>query len=595
MRVLGVNSVFHDPAAALVVDGEIVAASEEERFNRRKHGKPPVPFSTWELPEQSIRWCLRHAGLAASQLDAVAYSYDPSLAARVDGDVVGEDWEGLRTLYVERAPLFLKSALPGLDPERVRFVAHHVAHAASAYAAAPCDSSAVLVVDGRGERASYLAGRARRGGELEVLATQELPHSLGLVYETLTAHLGFRRASDEYKVMALASYGKPTWLSELRRLLRTTGDGGFAVERIDWGSFAPAVAAGTDRLRPEHADLAASVQRRLEEVLVELACWLHARTGERWLTMAGGVALNCVANSRLWRETPFEHVWVQPAAGDAGTALGAALHVSQQLGDEPAPMRTAALGREWGEDELAAWLERAGITCERPADIAETAAETLAADGVVAWFQGRSEFGPRALGHRSLLADPRRVENLERLNDVKGREQFRPVAPMVLHERAAEIFAGPLPSPHMLFTHSVARGWKSRIPAVVHVDGSARVQTVDPAHEPLIGRVLESFARRTGVPVLVNTSLNTAGRPMVDDPRDALECFGSAPIDLLAIGPFAVRRSIAGAGPFAVRRSVAGGDALAMRRSGAGGDALARARQRGATPRAESPAQETLG
>ncbi|HEV7584184.1 MAG TPA: carbamoyltransferase C-terminal domain-containing protein [Solirubrobacteraceae bacterium] len=557
MRVLGVNAVFHDPAAALVVDGEVVAAAEEERFSRRKHGKEAVAFSTWELPSQSARWCLRHAGIEPAELDAVAYSYDPALAPRPGADIAADDWEGLRTLYVERAPLFLRTLLPGLQPERVHHVPHHVAHAASAYGAAPCESCAVLVVDGRGERTSHLAGHAR-AGELEVLSAQTLPHSLGLLYEHLTEHLGFRRASDEYKVMALASYGRPTALRELRGLVRTTRDGGFHVEEIDWELFAPAVNPACDRWRPEHADLAASVQRRLEEVMLELAGWLHARTGERWLAMAGGVALNCVANSRLWRETPFEHVWAQPAAGDAGTALGAALHLAQTLGDRPCAMTSAALGREWSEPELVARLDGAGVLYERPPDLADTVAEALAGDQVVAWFQGRSEFGPRALGHRSLLADPRLVENLERLNDIKGREQFRPVAPIVLEERAAEIFEGPLPSPYMLFTHNVHPEWAGRIPAVVHVDGSARIQTVDRAREPLLASLLERFEQRTGVPVLVNTSLNTAGRPMVDEPRDALECFGSAPIDLLAIGPLVVRRGVR-ASPAASQASAADG------------------------------------
>jgi carbamoyltransferase len=277
-------------------------------------------------------------------------------------------------------------------------------------------------------------------------------------------------------------------------------------------------------------------------VLLDLAGWLHARTGDRVLTMAGGVALNCVANSRLAAEGPFEQIWVQPAAGDAGTALGAALHVAAQLGDVVRPMPGADLGRDFTEADLEAWLTTARVPYERPPDIAVAAAEVLAADGIVAWFQGRSEYGPRALGHRSLLAHPGHERNLERLNDVKGREQFRPVAPMVLASRAPELFEGPLPSPYMLFTHRVAAEWVDRIPAVVHVDGSARIQTVDPADEPLVARMLETFAARTGLPVVVNTSLNTAGRPMVDDPRDALECFGSAPVDALAIGPFLVRR-----------------------------------------------------
>jgi carbamoyltransferase len=539
MRVLGVNAVFHDPAAALVVDGETVAAAEEERFNRRKHGKPPVPFSTWELPEQAARWCLEHAGLSAADLDAVAYSYDPALAPAPARDLPADGWEGLRTLYARRAPLFLRTALPGLDPTQVTFVPHHVAHAASAHLAAPYADSSVLVLDGRGEATSHLAGRAR-GGQLDVLAAQALPHSLGLLYEDVTAHLAFRRSSDEYKVMAMAAYGQPRWLGALREAVYATGDGGFRVEPLDLAAFvAP---ARHEQWEAAHFDLAASLQTRLEEVLLDLVSWLHDQTGDAVLTMAGGVALNCVANARIARQGPFETVWVQPAAGDAGTALGAALHVAAANGDPVTGMTTAALGRGWTDDELAAWLTAADLDYDRPDDIAEAVAEILAANGVVAWFQGRAEYGPRALGQRSLLADARRAENLKRLNDVKGREQFRPVAPMVLAERAGAIFDGQLPSPYMLFAHRVRPEWIERIPAVVHVDESARVQTVDRDDDPLLARLLDAVERRTGVPLVVNTSLNTAGRPMVDDPRDALEVFGSAPIDALALGPFLLQR-----------------------------------------------------
>jgi carbamoyltransferase len=541
MKVLGINAVFHDPAAALVVDGVTIAAAEEERFSRRKHGKPPVAFSTWELPDQAMAFCLEQAGIGPGDLDAVAYSYDPDLAIQPRADITDDEWEGLRTLYARRAPLFLKTSLPGLDPERVRWVPHHVAHASSATFASGFDPCSVLVLDGRGERASHLAGRFA-GGELEVLAAQRLPHSLGLLYEELTAHLGFRRSSDEYKVMAMASYGAPEFLDAFRELVRADGQGGFTVADVDFSRFAPPLHAEAE-FTPAHAALASTVQHRLEEVLIDLARWLHERTGDADLVMAGGVALNCVANSRLWREGPFERIWVQPASGDSGTALGAAMHVARQLGDRVAPMHTAALGRGWDDEALAARLRTAGVAFERPDDLADAVAEVLAGDGVVAWFQGRSEYGPRALGHRSLLADPRRAENLEKLNDIKGREQFRPVAPMVLAERAAEIFEGPMPSPFMLFTHGVRPGWAERIPAVVHVDGTARIQTVDREQEPMVAAMLERFEARTGVPVVVNTSLNTAGRPMVDDPRDALECFGSAPVDALAIGPFLVRRA----------------------------------------------------
>src|SRR5688572_3509251 len=362
MKVLGVNAVFHDPAAALVVDGVTVAAAEEERFSRRKHGKPPVAFSTWELPEQSMAWCLTEAGVEPAELDAVAYSYDPDLAFQPDGDITAASWEGLRTLYARRAPLFLTAALPELDPACVRWVPHHVAHAASATFASGFDPCSVLVLDGRGERASHLVGRSV-GGELEILAAQELPHSLGLLYEELTAHLGFRRSSDEYKVMAMASYGSPRHLDAFRELVRADGNGGFVVEPVDLARFAPPLALGGE-FTGDHADLACTVQRRLEEVLLDLVRWLHARTGDRDLVMAGGVALNCVANSRIWREGPFERVWVQPAAGDSGTALGAAMHVAHDLGDAPAPMATAALGRGWDDAALAARLETAGVLFE---------------------------------------------------------------------------------------------------------------------------------------------------------------------------------------------------------------------------------------
>src|SRR5215208_5657830 len=367
--VLGVNAVFHDPAAAIVVDGEIVAAAEEERFSRRKHGKPPVAFSTWELPEQAMRFCLERAGLGPADLDAVAYSYDPDLGHAPGADITEAEWEGLRTLYVHRAPLFLRTSLPGLDPDCVRFVGHHVAHASSATFASGFDPCSVLVLDGRGERGSHLAG-AFDDGRLDILAAQELPHSLGLLYEELTAHLGFRRSSDEYKVMAMASYGRPAHLDAFRELVRADGAGGFRVEPVDFSRFAPPLEPDGE-FTPAHADLASTVQIRLEEVLLELAAWLHGRTGHRDLVLAGGVALNCVANSRLWRESPFERVWVQPASGDSGTALGAALQVAHELGDRPAPMSTAALGREWDEDALQARLETAGVAWERPDDVAD--------------------------------------------------------------------------------------------------------------------------------------------------------------------------------------------------------------------------------
>jgi len=546
LRVLGINAIFHDSAAALVVDGRTVAAAEEERFSRRKHGKRPVPFSAWELPEQAIAWCLAQGELTPDDLDAVAYSYDPAL---VDHSSPGLDpsWEELRTTYASRAPQFLKTALPGYQGQGFHFVRHHVAHAASAALAAPWgpDGSladcAVLAVDGRGESTSMLAGEYR-DRKLDLLQVQALPHSLGLLYEDLTAHLGFERSSDEYKVMAMASYGTPRHLDHFRQRVYATSDGGFRTESIDWGRFAPARRPG-DAFDESHMDLAATVQAALEEVLLDLCGWLHGRTGNSRLALAGGVALNCVANTRLLADSPFSEMWVQPAAGDSGTALGAALAVAAEAGDDLEPMTTASLGRSWSDTQIELALSTARVPYQRPADIAGAAAEIIADDGIVAWFQSRAEYGPRALGHRSLLAHPAREGNTERLNDIKGREQFRPVAPMVLSDRAAEIFdRGPIPSPYMLFVHDVAPAWQERLQAVTHVDGTARIQTVDASDDPLTASLLTTFDELTEIPVVVNTSLNTVGRPMVDSPRDALELFGSAPVDALAIGPYLVRR-----------------------------------------------------
>jgi carbamoyltransferase len=393
-----------------------------------------------------------------------------------------------------------------------------------------------------------LAG-SYRDGKIDVLATQALPHSLGLLYENLTEHLGFKRSSDEYKVMAMASYGTPRFADRFRELVYACDDGGFRTEPVDWSSFAPRREPGAGeghaltRPDPLHADLACSVQRVVESVLLELVGWLRARTDHENLCLAGGVALNCVANSKIHGRGGFRNVWVQPAAGDAGTALGAALALAGEAGEAITPLTSAALGRGFSDDEIAAVLAEAAVPHERPDDLAAAVGGALADNQLVGWFQGRAEFGPRALGGRSLLADPRRIDNLERLNTVKGREQFRPVAPIVLAERAAEIFSGgPIPSPYMLFVHDVADDWRSKIPAVTHVDGTARIQTVDRT-DPLLHATVSRFAEHTGVPVIVNTSFNTSGRPMVDSPRDALECFGSAPIDVLAIGPYIVRRA----------------------------------------------------
>jgi carbamoyltransferase len=546
-RILGINAIFHDPAAALVVDGVVVAAVEEERFNRRKHGKRPVPFAAWELPEEAARCCLDRTGLVPEDLDAVAYSYDHRLVRDAMPGLDEGGWEPLRTMYARRAPEFIATALPGLDPSVVQPVPHHVAHAASAALTAPFGDTgpancAVLVLDGRGEAASHLAG-VYRGGQLTVLASQELPHSLGYLYEECTAHLGYVRSSDEYKVMAMASYGRPRFLDVFREHVRVTAAGEFNLDPIDWSSF-PARRPG-EEWSAVHADLAASVQTRLEEVILDLACWLFERSGDERLAVAGGVALNCVANTRLFADSPFREVWVPPAAGDAGTAMGAALELARLCGGHPQPLAHADLGPDYDEPAIERALMTAPVEVVRSTCAADEVAASLARDELVGWFQGRAEYGARALGHRSLLAHPGHRANLDRLNAVKGREGFRPIAPMVLVDRAPDIFTrGPLPSPHMCFVHDVVAEWRPRISAFVHVDGTARVQTVDPSDEPLLAELLAAFEARTGLPVLANTSLNTGGRPIVNTPEEAVELLCCARmIDLLAIGPFLVRRS----------------------------------------------------
>lgn len=380
---------------------------------------------------------------------------------------------------------------------------------------------------------------------MEWIGSVPVPNSLGLLYEEVTEYLGFLRASDEYKVMALASFGRPRYLDHFRELLSVGPAGQYRIgpPRLE-ERFGPRRRRGGP-IEEWHCDVASSLQAALEETVLELAGWLHRTTGAANLCLAGGVALNCVLNARLRDDGPFERVWVQPAAGDAGTALGAALWVDarQRPCDErPYRMEHAFLGPSYGEGEMEELLRWSKLPYRRLADVAETTAELLAADRIVGWFQGRMELGPRALGARSILASPIRPEMQQRLNDLKGREEFRPVAPVVLEEAAAEWFVQGEASPFMLFVYDVAPGRADRIPAVRHVDGTARVQTINRTQHPLYYDLLKAFERRTGVPVLINTSFNTRGEPIVCTPRDAVECFWTSPLDALVIGPFLIEK-----------------------------------------------------
>jgi carbamoyltransferase len=572
LYTLGINAAFHDPAACLVKDGIVLAAAEEERFTRIKHGKRPIPFTAYELPFHAIDYCLGAAGITLCDVDHVAYSFDPYILLRgrreadftlplpPDGPqssaVWESPWDPLFLSYIVNAPAHLADGVPhhlqarfcGVSadgPYRWHFVPHHLAHAASAFHPSPFHRAAVMTLDGRGERAttSYWSGTGHR---LTPLGTVEMPHSLGLLYEDLTRHLGFLHSSDEYKVMALASYGKPTYLDEFQDMVRYEGDGQYRITPVRWEErFGPPRLPGA-ALEQRHYDLARSLQIVLEFTVLQLAEWLHDATQLPDLCLAGGVALNCVMNARLRDLGPFSSVWVQPAAGDAGTALGAALWIDGSLRQFPAErryvMEHVLLGPEYDDRAIEVVLQRSQLRYRRLTDVAEDTAELLAEGHIVGWFQGRMEFGPRALGARSILASPLSPDMQDRMNELKDREDFRPVAPVIPEERAGAWLVNGRRSPFMLFVFDVLPEQAHRIPAVRHVDGTARVQTVRKEEQPLYYEVLRAFERRTGVPVLVNTSFNTRGEPIVCTPRDALESFWTSPLDALVMGSFLIEK-----------------------------------------------------
>jgi len=570
---LGINAAFHDSSACLVRDGRVVAAAEEERFTRIKHAKRPVPFSAWELPWHAIHYCLAEANLVLAQVDNVAYALDPSLldgetagerislplepSADAVEDALGSPWDPLFRAYVINAPRQLAGGalhhlarrFQGLQPQppyRWHYVEHHAAHEASAYLAAPFERMAVMTLDGRGERATTTYG-AFREGRYRRLSQVDFPHSLGLLYEAVTTYLGFLHSSDEYKVMALASYGEPRHVDAFRELVRLDGHGGYRVSpsRLE-DIFGPARQRG-EAIGQREFDIAASLQTVLEQTVLELAAWLRETTGERALALSGGVALNCVMNARLRDSGLFDAIWVQPAAGDAGTALGAALLVDfETRGERGWKMEHAYYGPGYSDQEIEALLRWSKLPWRASDHLEEETAALLAANRIVGWFQGRMEFGPRALGARSILASPLESSMQARLNELKDREDFRPVAPVVLQDRIGDWFepahAEAAVAPFMTFVHRVREDRAQRIPAVTHVDGTARVQTVTLAQNPRYYETIRRFGERTGVPVLVNTSFNSRGDPIVCSPRDALESFWSTPLDALVIGRYILEK-----------------------------------------------------
>jgi carbamoyltransferase len=586
MYTLGINAAFHDSAACIIKDGVLLAAAEEERFTHIKHGKRPIPFSTYELPFHAIDYCLHVAGIHLNDVDHIAYSFNPNL-------LLGEEYEQAEMISLPLRPsisaaieevgvssrsrssqeeqwvspwdpLFLSAIVNSygqlvdgwphhlqarflgskLVEEKWHFVDHHLSHAASAFHASPFKRAAVMTIDGRGEKATtaYYLGNQN---DLEQIGQVDMPHSLGLLYEKVTTHLGFLHSSDEYKVMALASYGRPEFVREFESMIHVYDDGTYTIDDIDFSSLFGPVRKRGDEFTEHHFNIAHSLQKVLQDTVLKLANWLYDQTHEENLCMAGGVALNCVLNAYLRDHGPFKNIWVQPAAGDAGTALGAALWVDaveRQTEERNFVMDHAYWGPDYSDEQIEKFLKWAKVPYRKLNNVAEEAAKILADDKIIGWFQGRMEFGPRALGSRSILASPINASMQARLNEVKDREDFRPVAPVVLEEDASEWFEGATYSPFMLFVYPVKENKADQIPAVRHVDGTARIQTVNKKQHALYYQLLKEFKKLTGVPVLVNTSFNTLGKPIVCSPRDAIECFWTSPFDALVIGSFLVEK-----------------------------------------------------
>jgi carbamoyltransferase len=584
--ILGLSAYYHDSAACLVRDGEIVAAAQEERFTRKRHDA--------DFPASAVAYCLAEAGIGPEALDYVAF-YDKPLRKfeRLLESYLGVAPRGLRS-FLAAMPVWLKEKLfirellrrefPGFSGEFL-FGEHHESHAASAFYPSPFEEAAVLTMDGVGEWATSSYGIGR-GHQLDLLGELHYPHSLGMLYSAFTYYTGFKVNSGEYKVMGLAPYGQPRFADLiLSELMELRDDGSFKLNMhyFDYLTGLTMTNAAFSRLfggpprGPEsqvtqrEMDLAASVQVVTEEVMLRMARHVHRETGARNLCLAGGVALNCVGNGRLLREGPFERVWIQPAAGDAGGALGVALLVHHRVLGEPRhpqpgdAMHGAYLGPSFDAEAIRQTLDGFGAVYERldgPAYV-ERVANLLAEEQVVGWFQGRMEFGPRALAARSILGDPRspRMQAVMNLK-IKHRESFRPFAPAVLRERVQDWFELDTDSPYMLLVAPVRAERRvplteaqqglfgierlnvprSEIPAVTHVDYSARVQTVHRDTNPLFHALLESFAARTGVPVLVNTSFNVRGEPIVCTPEHAYVCFMRTEMDALAIGPFVLEK-----------------------------------------------------
>ena len=561
MNILGISAFYHDSAAALLVDGAMVAGAHEERFTRIRHDPA--------MPVNAVRYCLEAAGLGIGDIDYVVF-YDKPFV-KLERILVTYIATFPRSLpsFAKSIPVWLKEKLwiprvigKELDYEgEVLFAEHHQSHAASAFLASPFEEAAILTCDGVGEWATTTQG-VGRGNQFELMNEIRFPHSLGLLYSAFTYYLGFKVNSAEYKVMGAAPYGEPKYVDKiLGELLDLREDGSFKLDMryfaYDYGLtmtnhrfaklFGHPVRQMEGPMEQFHWDMAASVQKVTEEIVLRMARDLHAKTGMKNLCMAGGVALNCVANGRLIREGPFENLWVQPAAGDAGGALGAALFAYNCVLNKPRSFRMdhAYWGPEYSDEAIRRYLDARGApyeTLPRNEMIQETARLLDEEQAVVGWFQGRMEWGPRSLGSRSILADARNEENWKRVNlKIKFRESFRPFAPACLEEKAQEWFEIDRESPYMLLVCQVKEG--RSIPAVTHVDGSARLQTVNRSQHADFYDLLRAFDERTDCPVLINTSFNVRGEPIVCSPDDAYLCFMRTNMDVLVLGNQILRKA----------------------------------------------------
>jgi carbamoyltransferase len=560
MNILGISAFYHDSAAALLRDGQLVGAAHEERFTRKRHDP--------DLPVQATRYCLEAGGLSIDDLDYVVFYDKPFVKLeRILLTYLATFPRSLPS-FTKSIPIWLKEKLwiPRVIGDQlgyggeVLFTEHHQSHAASAFLPSPYDEAAILTCDGVGEWATTTLG-VGRDNQIELLREIRFPHSLGLLYSAFTYYLGFKVNSAEYKVMGAAPYGEPRYAQKIYdELLDLREDGSFRLNMkyfaYDYGLtmtndrfaklFGQPVRSMEGPMEQFHWDMAASVQKVTEEIVLRMVRHLHERTGMKNLVMAGGVALNCVANGRIVREGPFENLWVQPAAGDAGGALGAALYAHHCIFEKPRALRMdhSFWGPEFSDQAIAQYLDKRGAvyrTHSREDMIRETARVLNDEQAVVGWFQGRMEWGPRSLGSRSILADPRNEENWKRVNlKIKFRESFRPFAPACLAEKASEWFDIDRESPYMLLVCQVREG--KGIPAVTHVDGSARLQTVTRNAHAEFYDLLSEFDRQTGCPVLINTSFNVRGEPIVCSPDDAYKCFMRTNMDVLVLGGHILRK-----------------------------------------------------